>query len=114
MKANLTTVYYVPFDFCEPPHRVTHPDKLMELTKEFSQSGFSTSHQPLIGYYDENKIQLITGSHRWAACKKTKRYVPVLLQDKEYLNDIWGSELWVHLCNFNTAIENLNWIIADV
>ncbi len=114
MKANNTIVYYIPWYWCEPPHGVTHPEKLDELIEKFTQVGFSTNYSPLIGYEDEGQIQLITGSHRWAACKSSNRTVPVLLQKKEYLNDIWGSELWVELCNFNVPIENLNWIISDV
>lgn len=109
---NLTTVYWISPIRCMPPHQITHWDKYDELVKLFREhGGFSINHQPLIGYSrDDDTIQLLTGSHRWAACRTTDCPVPVLFQQADDLEKIFGTDEWVHLCNFSWPIRTLNWV----
>lgn len=60
-------VIWVPTGICTPPHRVTHEEKLEQLTTEFSQRGWDIAQPALVGYPLGCGIQLLSGSHRWAA-----------------------------------------------
>jgi len=82
---------------CDPPHRVTHPEKYEELVEEFSSSGWNFHCPNLIGYNFGSRIQLITGSHRWAAASTAKILVPVKVYTYEYVYNIWGTNEWQNL-----------------
>lgn len=94
---HMTNVQWTNTEFCDPPHRVTHPEKFFELLEMFKKNGWDTNHPPLLGYWLENKIQLISGSHRWAAAKEAEIKIPILLHTYEKIFNIWGTEEWLHL-----------------
>lgn len=79
---------------CDPPHRVTHEDKLIELANEFAVNGWSRDHPVLVGYVLEGRIQLLSGSHRFAAARMNNLPVPVLVWPYEAVKDAWGTEGW--------------------
>lgn len=89
-------------DVCSPPHRVTHPEKLRQLIDEFRVSGWNISKPKLIGYSFYDKIQLITGSHRFAASQVTGTLIPVKIYSYSYIESIWGTDEWVNLIQENT------------
>jgi hypothetical protein len=89
-------IQWIDSKLCYPPHKITHPDKFIKLAKCFSDTGWNLSKQPLIGYHLD-KIQLISGSHRWAAANKVGIKIPVILYEYEYIKNIWGTDDWVYL-----------------
>lgn len=93
---NLKPIQWIDPKLCDPPHKITHPDKFQQLVKQFSKIGWNLSKQPLIGYYLD-KIQLISGSHRWAAANKAGIKIPVILYDYKDIQDIWGTDDWMNL-----------------
>jgi hypothetical protein len=86
---------------CTPPHRITHPEKFVELSRQFSTQGWDINHPALIGYQLE-KIQLISGSHRWAAALKADIKIPVILYPYSKIRAIWGTDEWLALLNQTT------------
>ncbi len=82
-----------------PPHGLTHPDKLEQLISEFEVSGFNSAKSVLTGYYwkEENKVQLISGSHRWLAARYTQVDLPVKVYPFDYIQTIWGTDEWIQL-----------------
>lgn len=58
---------------CIPPHRVARPEQVEVLASEFIKNGWGSGYPALVGYLDMNyrgsKVQLLSGSHRWAASK---------------------------------------------
>lgn len=77
---------------------MTHPDKLELLISAFVVSGWDTSCPPLLGYpWLEDKIQLISGSHRWAAACIVSIRIPVVVKSYEYIYEIWGTDEWMNL-----------------
>ena len=84
---------------CDPPHKVTHPEKFDELVREFSTKGWDINCPNLIGYDFDGRTQLISGSHRWAAAKVAKIQIPVEIHSYEYVHSIWGTDQWMKLLN---------------
>jgi ParB-like chromosome segregation protein Spo0J len=80
-----------------PPHRITHPEKFEQLVNEFDTNGWDITEPVLIGYAWEEKIQLVSGSHRWAAAQEVDMLIPVEVYSYQYMSEIWGTEKWVEL-----------------
>lgn len=83
---------------CDPPHRVTHPDKFLQLVEMFSKKGWDVSKPVLLGY-TLDKIQLISGSYRWAAANAVNIKIPVLIFSYAQIAEIWGTDEWLFLLN---------------
>lgn len=98
-------------DGCMPPHKVSYPEKVTKLLESFTREGWAKDEPALVGYRWENgKVQLITGSHRWAAAAEINLAIPVeLVSDKEVL-DAWGDlDKWKKLLergNHGNRIES--------
>lgn len=88
---------------CIPPHKVTHPYKFAELCDQFLLNGWDTKKPPLIGY-QRKKIQLISGSHRWAAAHFSKIKIPVIVYPYKTILKIWGTDEWIKLLTENDSI----------
>lgn len=93
----MNNVQWIETRNCDPPHRVTHMDKFFELYDMFVLHGWDKNHPPLLGYFFDKKIQLISGSHRWAAADKAGIKIPVLLFSYETITNIWGTDGWLQL-----------------
>lgn len=80
-----------------PPHKVTRPAQVDELYEDMRQHGWAGV--PLIGYYDkENRIQLLSGTHRHAARLRQGRLVPVYVYPYSLITRCWGRlARWVAL-----------------
>ena len=81
--------------FCSPPHRVTHPEHADALAIAIHENGWQGP--ALLGYIWRAKIQLISGSHRWAACTRLGHQLPILLLDYPDVWKIWGSGEWMKI-----------------
>jgi len=75
---------------CNPPHKVTHPFYMRWLARQFEKSGWDTSCPALVGYDHDGKIQLLSGSHRWAAAAMTNTLLPVVVYDYQTVRNAWG------------------------
>ena len=93
----MNNVQWIDTNLCDPPHKVTHPEKFYELLELFLKYGWDNNHPPLLGYWFEDKIQLISGSHRWAAANEAHIKIPILLYSYEFIKNIWGTEEWLQI-----------------
>lgn len=76
---------------CRPPHRITHPAKYTALVIAFSTTGWDPNCPPLVGYQHLDGIQLLSGSHRWAAAIEAKIDIPIVAYTYEEVCDAFGS-----------------------
>jgi hypothetical protein len=93
---------------CDPPHRLTHPEKMESLCDEFEKNGFGVGFPVLLGYQFENSIQLISGTHRRFAAIIVGISIPVMVMTYEYIRSIWGTEAWVELLKNPPIYEGEN------
>lgn len=79
---------------CLPPHGVTDPEKMYALANSFATRGWEG--EPLIGYrIEDGRIQLLSGSHRWAAARlMRKRVIPVRVYPEWYVQALWDTPQW--------------------
>lgn len=76
---------------CRPPHKVTHPEKMDDLYDAFQKlGGWDPTRPRLIGYPNGRAIQLLTGSHRWAAALRAHILIPVSIVPLEAVKDAYG------------------------
>lgn len=62
------------------PHKVTHPEKLDELTYIFQKWGWDRSKPALVGYRNGEHVQLLSGTHRAvAAFQAGLKHIPVVV-----------------------------------
>lgn len=81
---------------CTPPHRAQRLEQVDDLAEAFSLMGWNPAAPALIGYRWGSGIQLLSGSHRWAAAMKSKLdRIPIVLIDYLEVHRAWGDvELW--------------------
>jgi hypothetical protein len=91
-----TRVRWIDPKSCKPPHRVTHQDKFIDLCEQFAHCGWDTKKPTLVGYQWKG-IQLISGSHRWAAAKHSNIKIPVIIYPYKTIVRIWGTDDWLEL-----------------
>ena len=96
-------ITWLPPSACFPPHGITHPEKAIQLHREFLQSGWDMSKPVLVGYPYGEGIQLISGSHRWAAAVEAGIRIPVKIVP---YGDVWAS--WGHLERWGKLLEVTN------
>jgi hypothetical protein len=87
---------------CIPPHGLDMEskrdyEKVERLTKEFKANGFDLNMPALVGYPLEDKIQLLSGTHRHLAAIKAGIKLPITLWLRSDVERMWGTELWVGL-----------------
>ena len=73
---------------CIPPHRITHPLKVYDLWASMRYRGWS--EDSLVGYpeFKTDCVQLLSGTHRWAAAYKLGLKIPVMVVPRD---DIWNA-----------------------
>lgn len=83
---------------CTPPHAVGRPEQVEELAHQFQTSGWDRSKPALIGYPWEGSVQLLSGSHRWAASVQAQlEAIPVVVVDFALVDRAWGTDEWAEL-----------------
>ena len=81
---------------CDPPHRVTHRDRFRALVESLERDGWRTGEPACLGYRRETgRVQLVSGSHRWAACRVLRRRIPVAVVSERQAYAWWGTASWV-------------------
>ena len=80
---------------CVPPHRVTHPEKVQQLAAAFRDGGWDVERPALVGYPHGKGVQLLSGSHRWAAAISAGIRIPVRVVPYARVVWAWGDlERW--------------------
>lgn len=90
---------WLPLTLCDPPHSVSRPNQVIDLANDFQETGW---YGPaLVGYPIEGRIQLLTGSHRYAAASLCKKQtVPVYLVRLSEIEAFWGNlDQWSRILN---------------
>lgn len=99
---NYITLIWINPTFCTPPHGVDllspkHFNQVQDLYNYFIAYGFDQTRPALLGYFWENTIQLLSGSHRWLAAKYAGISLPVKLIPYSEVEACWGTEAWFDL-----------------
>ena len=113
-------ITWVEANDCYPPHgldmKSTHDsDKVNWLETMFRDEGFDKQFPALIGYPLDNKIQLLSGTHRHEAAKRTGIKLPVVLWLRSDVMSSWGFlEKWLHVMKDIPVKELETWTREDV
>ena len=82
-----------------PPHRVTRPEQVDELTDDMLARGWCDDE--LIGYrkyVQTGPIQLLSGTHRHAAASRAGIQIPVIVYNRATVERAYGDlEKWYWL-----------------
>lgn len=90
-------IQWITPEFCIPPHKVARPEQVSDLAEEFSVNGWGAGYPALVGYMlGEHTVQLLSGSHRWAAAIIANlQKIPVSIIDYKLVDKHWGNlEAW--------------------
>jgi hypothetical protein len=85
---------------CDPPHGLdlspgSRDDlKVTALAEAFATSGFDPCEPALVGYPLNYRVQLLTGTHRHEAARRTGILLPVRLVLRSAVEGTWGTERW--------------------
>jgi hypothetical protein len=84
---------------CIAPHSLDmdsarDANKVAHLKHQFEENGFDPSYPALVGYPLDDKIQLLSGTHRHLAAKQANILLPVTLWLRSDVERMWGTELW--------------------
>jgi ParB-like chromosome segregation protein Spo0J len=82
---------WLPTCACDPPHGISHPLKLAELEDHFLEHGWDLQAPALVGYIFNGRVQLLSGSHRWAAAVRADLRIPVVIRPLEEVQAAWGN-----------------------
>lgn len=100
-------VTWLPPQICRPPHRVTHQTKLIELANIFLASGWDPTKPSLVGYKEpDGAIQLLSGSHRFAAAMLANIKIPIRVYSYNEIRAAWGDiTTWQKIMESGNAIS---------
>lgn len=79
---------YYPSKDLLAPHKITDYKKVDALVESIREQGWIGD--ALVGYPWENKLQLVTGTHRLAACVILDRLVPVHVYKRSRVWNAFG------------------------
>lgn len=91
------TITWLGTDQLDPPHRVTHPEHADALTADMARVGWRMGAPACLGYDLNGRVQLISGSHRWEACRRLGRLMPVVVMPYAEVAALWGTDAWVSM-----------------
>jgi hypothetical protein len=97
---------WVSAEDCDPPHGLDmswkhDAEKVAALTEAFKTNGFDKNMPALIGYPNEGRIQLLSGTHRHLAAKQAGIKLPVVIVLRSIVEASWGTDKW------NDLIEDI-------
>ena len=76
---------------CIPPHSVSDKGRIGRLCLSFSRYGWG-EYPALVGYVWQGRVQLLSGSHRWAAAQQVGlSRIPVVVVPYMLVEASWGS-----------------------
>ena len=105
-------------DDCIAPHGLDlsdphDADKVEDLRKQFASAGFDLNQPALVGYPLDNKIQLLSRTHRHLAAKLADTKLPVTLWLRSDVERMWGTELWTKVLEDIPVYKLMEWDIQD-
>jgi hypothetical protein len=100
-------ILWVEPGLCDPPHKVSRENQVRKLSEQFSKNGWDADKPALIGYPLNHRIQLLSGSHRWAAAVDVLDRIPVIIKDYDEVENARGDLiLWKKLMKAEKAGYN--------
>jgi len=105
---------------CDPPHGLDlttahDADKVNMLAEAFSRSGFDKSKSALVGYPLAGRIQLLSGTHRHEAAKRTGTRLPVTLWLGSSIDEAWGDlDNWLRVMKDIAVADLETWTRDDI
>lgn len=83
---------------CIPPHHVTNWEHVDELCASMEEYGWQG--KPLVGYYWQGHLQLLSGTHRGQAAVLAKIKIPVRIYDAWDVQMAYGDlDKWMEIMN---------------
>lgn len=96
-------VFWIDPKHCDPPHRITHPQQVEGLAHSIRRFGWDGP--PLTGYFDSDRVILLSGSHRFGAALSLGIRLPVKVYAKMQIDRVFGNvPEWKSVVNPNTRI----------
>lgn len=81
----------------DPPH-AADPYKTAVIASALQRFGWLPSEPCVLGYPLEGRTQLLSGSHRWDACRLLDRSMPVVLKSFSEVQEAWGDiDRWAQI-----------------
>lgn len=68
--------------------------KVDHLYSCFTKDGFDPNEPALVGYPLNDKIQLLTGTHRHEAAKRANMMLPITIHLRSAVEAAWGTPAW--------------------
>ena len=102
---------------CDPPHGLDLTPgsrdslKVERLEFEFRTNGFDRDEPALVGYACDGKVQLLSGTHRHEAARRSGIQLPVTLVLRSIVEGAWGTPEWEHLIG-DISVKNLERIVV--
>lgn len=91
-------ITWCPPSICTPPHAVARPDQVVDLANAFLENGWDPEQPALVGYPWEGGVQLLSGSHRYAAAVKAGLiFIPVHIWPFKAVETYWGTHVWAYI-----------------
>lgn len=88
--------YWLHPSVCHPPRSIFRDHQYRQLVNEFKTNGWGVGHPMLLGYiWQDDMVQLVTGSYRWHAAIEANIPIPVDIRTYQWVNEIWGTDAWV-------------------
>ena len=83
---------------CSPPHGVSRDEFVVQLANVFTSDGWDYRKPALVGYPWLDGVQLLSGSHRWAAAVMAElETIPVVVISFAEVRKAWGTDAWYAL-----------------
>jgi hypothetical protein len=84
---------------CDPPHGLDmegerDANKVALLAAAFEANGFDLDMPALVGYPNEGRIQLLSGTYRHLAASQAGIQLPITLWLFSDIQEMWATELW--------------------
>lgn len=99
MKRYACQLIWLDPDDCDPPHSLDMKSKhdyykVEMLVEDFVNAGFNKNCSALVGYPFNDRIQLLSGTHRHMAAKLAGIKLPVTIWLRSDIEERWGTDLW--------------------
>lgn len=105
-QARALPYWWVATAICDPPHAVGRPEQV-EVLAHALRDGWGSGYPALVGYVYGDRVQLLSGSHRFAAAIRAGRWsVPVAIRPWHVVEAAWGDlDRWAEVMAAPTVRE---------
>ena len=105
-------------DDCDPPHGLDLTPgsrdslKVEMLTEAFLKNGFDPNEPALVGYALSGRIQLLSGTHRHEAARRTGIMLPIKMHLRSIVEAAWGMPGWLEKLIVDVSVKDLEHAIV--